>query len=83
MNLNAARVIVLLADNCSDPGRYDIPASVVYREGWEALGADYWWHEGNQLIAGPSLGDPTRTMVALEKVGMVEGVEAYRWKSQG
>lgn len=74
MNLNAARVIVLLADNCDITGRYDIPASVVYREGWEALGADYWWHEGNQLIAGPSLGDPTRTMVALEKVGMVEGV---------
>jgi hypothetical protein len=69
MNLNAAKALVFLAD-CSDTGRgrYDIPASIVYREGWEALGADYWWHEGNQLIAGPSHGDPTRTMVALEKV---------------
>jgi len=69
MDLNAARVIVFLADNCDTSGRYDIPASVVYREGWEPLGADYWWHEGNKLVAGPSQGDPTRTMVALLKVG--------------
>jgi len=69
MDLNAARVIVFLADNCDTSGRYDIPACQVYREGWEPLGDDYWWNERLRLVAGPSQGDPTRTMVALLKVG--------------
>jgi len=69
MDLNAARVIVFLADNCDTSGRYDIPAGAVYRDGWEPLGDDYWYHERLRLVAGPSQGDPTRTMVALLKVG--------------
>jgi len=80
MNLNAAKTLVFLADNCdTGRGRYDIPASVVYRDGWEPLGDDYWYHERLRLVAGPSLGDPTRTLVALEKVGMLQGWDAIKW----
>jgi hypothetical protein len=58
-------------------------ASDVYRDGWEPLGDDYWWHERLQLVAGPSSGDPIRTLVALLRVGLCveegDGTEWYPW----
>jgi len=59
MTKEQAKKIILISENDIDSGAIEIDSSIVYDEGWEHVGDDFYVCDKG--IAGPSGGNSTRT----------------------
>jgi len=66
MTKEQAKKIILISENDIDSGAIEIDSSIVYDEGWEHLGDDFYINKDG--VAGPSIGDPTRTYQSFENI---------------